>query len=324
MPSPRKDKDTRILLHLLLEGWGRKRVCRTLGWSVDKYRHHVQKLKKAKAIILTDQAFGTYRRGPNAQAWEDPTPSEQRGQPEYPTPPPEPDPAGRIPDPGYRLVEGARFRFRVLESNGPALKTYALANGVRVHRRRISTDLGPATAQLYNDRTLLLSFAKVPFDVDLIPRLNDILYQGALDARRRLSRALHIQIALPEPIPDRKARQAEVPLLTGELVKPFPGYEETRGRQVIDATTEINGSPPGLCLETADLLIAQADAQLPSRLVALEKVVGQMARERDTLVGLMEKQNAYLEVLGRNIERLTEILGAMEDHEPAGPGPEVR
>lgn len=222
-------------------------------------------------------------------------------------------------------MEGARFRFRVLEPPKAPLNTYSLANGVQVHLCHLSTDLGPATGQVYNGRTVLLSYGKIPIDVDLIPKVNDILYQGALDARRRLSRALRVQLALPEPIPHPKARSAEVPLLTGELVKPFPGYEDVTGRAVIDAATEINGSPPGLCLETADLLIAQADAQLPSRVVALEKAMGRMAAEREALVSLMEKQNAYLEVLGRSVERLIGVLSVMEDdRRPAPAGPEVR
>ncbi|MEE9198135.1 MAG: hypothetical protein V3U45_08310 [bacterium] len=276
------------------------------------------------AIVLSDQAFGAYRRGPNAKTWENPTPPVQGGSPGNPTPPSQ---KGRIPDPGYRILEGASFRYRVADWNSTHLPFYKLHNGARCYTEKgIRLEATRATVQIYSNGTVMVHCAPFRLAVDAIPEANDILDRVAWDAWARVARKYNIRLEyVYRSTPNGKAKGAAVPLMTGELVKPLPGYENVPGRLVVNAATELNASPPGLSEETADLLYAQADAQLPDRLLALERAQGEISGVHDALTRLIQANTANLERLTASLDRLNEVLGGIEDNkQPAGPGPEVR
>ncbi len=266
-----------------------------------------------------------YRRGPNNRRWlsanEKVPPSVQRGLLKGDHPPSN---LGRLPDPGYRIIEGARFTIPIVNSNGVSLPSYPLNNGVMVHSRRINTDLGRAAVQVYNDSTILLSFAKITLAPEALPDVNRILWGGAMDALRLLSKELGMHLGVPQPKPDPKAANAELPLITGEIVKPIPGMENISARIAISSTTELNGSPPGLSMETADILEAVADAGLAGRVTALERYQVQLVTMHERTNTLLESQNEYLKLLAESIEKMNELMGAMKEIEPAAAGPEIR
>ncbi len=228
-------------------------------------------------------------------------------------------------DPGYRLITGAKFRVRVENANGHRLSSYTIENGVRVYQTRVRCRHGVGvSAQFYNEKTVLLHLATIEIVPEALPDANTLLFDIAFDAIRRLSKNVGVALGIPEPIPDKKADGGELPLVTGEIVKPIPGKERVKGRVRITDTSELNASPPGLAFETSDLAEAVVDATRPARILALEKSQSRVYQAIEGLESTQEQTLRMLEAIGNAIERLNSFLSGTEDRGIAGPGPEVR
>jgi hypothetical protein len=145
-------------------------------------------------------------------------------------------------------------------------------------------------------------------DAAALPDVNTVLYTAAQDAVRALSKRLDMHLSFPEPSPDPKAADAEIPLISGEIVAPIPGMERARARVQVSPTMEVNGSPPGLSRETADVLEAVVDAELPHRVMDLERQVTRTRSDMEAIrTTLAEALEAFMEGQER-IQRELEII----------------
>lgn len=330
MPRQTDKKNIRRLLAALLEGRGRKWILGHWGWTRHRYHYHRQRLLEAGAIVCDDPNMGAYSEGPNYEdflaAMDNPTPAVQPGLSDNPTPP--------LPE--YLMIEGAQYNVPVYAMNGVDLPTSPLANGVRIHRRRVTSHQGRVSVEMYFGKkahpTVVLKLPKISIKAALlktnrVSRAERLMNNVAQDATANLSRETGIMLGIPEPqqVDFQKTKDPDaVPLITGKLVVPIPGAEDFKGRIIISDTSEINGSPPGGAFESTSWSETVALFQLPKRILSVEKYQAQLVSMHERTNQLLETNGRFLEMVNEALERLNTFLSGTEERGVAGPGPEVR
>ena len=299
----RNDKLSADVMRGLLAGWLPARIAADLGKPRSSIYGHMKTLIKDGAIIKDN---GHWKPGRGAIRYQDsnPTPSAQRVAAK-------PDSMTRPDIPIWR-VENARFRIDLPPGSLMPVRLI-IGNGTRTWRKEYHLrDNLSCTVQTWHDKTAMASLSKFHIHAKLIPYLNQYLMSIGFDAMWTFARDAGIRLpidAKPIPLPDKKAKDAEMPLITGELCRPLPMQGVSR---IQVGPTEINNSPPGLSKETSDIMDAYVDAFSSQRIIGLEKgvtsILSMLERHEKAFLTFAEAMNRQMEVFTKLTESLNQFV----------------